>query len=399
MLPFDQLVFPRKALGTALVLSSCGINLFLFLLVTCLPTSGQTRATGSDHGPDIATYPTSAHQVDDLFFLDPKHGWIMVTDHILNQDHLFRTVDGGVTWKNTVLPLRVGRLFFLNAATGWALQYSFTAGEPAILTYHLLGTKDGGKNWRQISSRPFLSGSSDNTPVLVDFAFSDEKHGWVVGGAPYNVGWVLQTSTGGKSFEKLAQISAFFQACFGVVASVREVWIYGEGGFLHSQDSGKTWSPISLGEFTGNRELVTFRSGVLARDGSGWLAGNLTQAIVIGTKNFGQDWQVRLRSDNPRQFDLISSWDWDHACAAAAPLLFCTADGGATWNKRATWPETEHDRANLLERLVILPSGKGWAVRGGGYLYQTDDGGQSWYETDPMKQLADSRGAAGLRAD
>jgi photosystem II stability/assembly factor-like uncharacterized protein len=383
MSPLDLLVFSPKVSRTARLLSLCGVNLFLFLFLTCSSTDAQTRIPTYDTGDDIA-YPISTHQVEDLLFWETKHGWIVVTDHALNQDHLFRTSDGGATWKNTALPPGIKKLFFLNATNGWALQYSFTAGEPATITYHLLRTRDGGDTWRQISSRPFLSGSSDSTPALVDFAFSDSKHGWMVGGAPFNAAWVLQTSTGGKSFQRLDLPSAFFQACFGVVAREREVWIYGEGGFLHSQDLGKTWSGLKLGAFIDNKDLGTFSSGVVARDGNGWLAGmsSEAEAVVLRTKNFGQDWQVKLRTENPRRFDLISSWDRDHACAAAAPWLFCTADSGATWSKRTTWPETDNDRANFLERLVILPSGKGWAVRGGGYLYETTDGGNTWHELD-----------------
>jgi photosystem II stability/assembly factor-like uncharacterized protein len=380
----DQLYYSR----TARLPSLCGLSLFFLLFVICIPLNGQTLRPAYDRGDDIE-FPISTHQVEDLFFLDMKNGWVVVVDHILNQDRLFRTSDGGASWKESAIPHGIKKLFFLNATNGWALQLSPSSAVSGTITYHLLKTQDGGKHWKQISSHPVVSGSSDTTPVLVDVAFSDSKHGWVVGGAPHNVGWVLQTSTGGKGFHKVDQPSAFFEGCFGVIARGQEVWIYGAGGFLRSPDSGTNWSPISLEYFAASKSLVTLSSGLLAREGYGWLVGISSQAVVLGTKDFGQKWQVQLRKEDPRRFDLISSWDEKHACAAAAPNeLFCTADGGETWSALETWPKAGSERANFFERLVILASGAGWTVRGGGYLYQTSDGGRSWGEIDPMKMFA-----------
>jgi photosystem II stability/assembly factor-like uncharacterized protein len=360
------------------------------ICAACASATGQTRAGANGTGDDV-DYAVSAHEAVDLFVLDTQHIWLLAADHGVGKQSLFKTSDGGASWKYSTAPKDFKQLYFLNAMEGWALQYSVSNTKPASISYRLLRTKDGGNTWRHISPQPFVSGPADGTPILVGFAFADDQHGWFVGGAPDNIAWVLQTSNGGKTFERLEKPSTFFLACLGVVARGREVWIYGEGGLLHSRDLGSTWSGMVPGEFTDSKELVTFSSGVVLKDGSGWLVGSSPQAeaVVLGTKNFGQNWQVYLRLENPRRFDLITSWDRDHACAVASPnWLFCTADGGSTWRKRQRLPAPLGDQANFFQQVIILKSGKGWAVRGGGFLYKTDDGGQNWKGIDPIRQLA-----------
>ncbi len=360
-----------------------GLAALVCLSLACASGKCQNPTT-FDTGDDIS-YQISDHQVRDLIFLDFEHGWIVVTDHTLNRDYLFRTSDGGATWERKTAPNGVQKLFFLNATSGWALQSVGAAGSLASVSYRLLRTEDGGSTWTEVSSHLLTSGSNDQAPFLTGLAFSDSEHGWIVGGAPYNVGIVLETVDGGRTIRKLEQPSAFFHACVGVIARNHEVWLYGVGGFLRSDDSGKTWSDMPLVEFDDNKDLDAFPSAVLANDGNGWLIGSSLQSVVLSTKNFGKDWQVRRRAEILSGFEVVSSWDEGHACAGAAPnWLFCTADGGVTWNKHLTWPDKPEDNGNFFERLVMLPSGHGLAVRGGGYLYETTNHGKSWSHADPI---------------
>jgi photosystem II stability/assembly factor-like uncharacterized protein len=73
-------------------------------------------------------------------------------------------------------------------------------------------------------------------------------------------------------------------------------------------------------------------------------------------------------------------------------LLFCTEDGGLTWKSADVLPpRSKEDQAEFFKSLIILKSKKGWALRGGGYLYETTDGGKSWHDLDILNEMKESK--------
>jgi photosystem II stability/assembly factor-like uncharacterized protein len=128
--------------------------------------------------------------ITDLFFINDRDGWI-----VGNEGFVARTIDGGLTWSAITTPVRADltNVFFISKQIGCAVGYEST----------ILYTRDGGATWNQAS----IDGKLNALP-LASVAFSDEKHGWVVGGAadpmspslsvPSNV--VLATDDGGQSW-------------------------------------------------------------------------------------------------------------------------------------------------------------------------------------------------------
>ena len=287
------------------------------------------------------------------------------------------------------MPEAIVKIFFLDQSHGWALQRVSSDTKVSTSSYYMLATKDGGNSWTR-RSKPLITASQKDEPALVDLAFSDRHRGWIVGGSPYNVALALQTVDEGKTVQKAAEPSAFFAACFGVLANENHVWIYGEGGLLQSADFGHTWSGLSQKEFA-DKGAVTFSAGLMNQNASVWLAGTSSLvAVVLHSRNSGQDWSVSLRQPEVSGFDLLTSLGRDHVCTVANPSrLFCTADDGQTWSKYPALPAPADHQADFFQRIIILPSGRGWLVRGGGYLYSTADGGKTWHELDPLNPALD----------
>lgn len=87
-----------------------------------------------------------------IAFIDSKQGWLMVVpEHGMNSSpgHLFATSDGGATWteiasvQNKTLPFG-GRISFRSASEGWLV------GVPYSTTERLLyKTQDGGRTWKE----------------------------------------------------------------------------------------------------------------------------------------------------------------------------------------------------------------------------------------------------------
>jgi photosystem II stability/assembly factor-like uncharacterized protein len=354
-------------------------SLAIALLISCVAGSVSAQQMQDDYG-----YSISTHQVTDLFFLDSTRGWMIVEDHTRNQSFLLKTADGGRTWSECKAPNGIIRLNFLSARIGWALKTTIrsASSNPA---FYLVGTSDGGNSW---TSSGYTIDAAE--AAVTDVAFISEKHGWLVGSGPYGSGLILETFDGGKSFHKLPDLSETIKP-YGILAGEEEgVWIYGLGSVLHSSDDGKTWKEsVDLQKLSTNADSFDISSAYFWNTGRGWLAGQDPDGIILGTEDFGQHWKVALRTKEAGNFRGMSFWDENHGCSTSfyPTLLFCTDDGGSTWKSRDVLPQATDEQARLFMKLIILKSGRGWALRAGGYLYQTIDGGQSWRDLDILKEL------------
>jgi photosystem II stability/assembly factor-like uncharacterized protein len=84
-----------------------------------------------------------------LFFLNQRVGWLGGGRE--DAPRLLRTIDGGATWQQAVLPANIRGtpidLYFLDADHGWTILWDgFTPASP------LLRTDDGGRTWSEDTS-------------------------------------------------------------------------------------------------------------------------------------------------------------------------------------------------------------------------------------------------------
>jgi photosystem II stability/assembly factor-like uncharacterized protein len=324
----------------------------------------------------------SDHAVSDIFFLDALRGAMIVEDHTAQKSFLFTTRDGGESWTKRDAPNGITRLFFYNADLAWALRREKKS--PSDEFPYLLRTTDGGKNWH---STPLnRDGEPESAPL--DLAFVDPQSGWIVGGGDGGSCLVQRTSDGGKTVHPLPSPSTLIDRCKGVLAGRNaEVWIYG-ASILHSSNKGQSWErAIDLEQMGMHRMLFDISSATFLSSGPGLFVGQDEDAIILRTDDLGRHWSAALKSEAVGNFSAISFLDDRQGCAVSfyPVLLFCTDDAGLTWKTRGVLPPTSKANADFFAKLLMLKSGRGWAVRGGGDLYETSDGGHTWRSRDPLE--------------
>jgi photosystem II stability/assembly factor-like uncharacterized protein len=129
-------------------------------------------------------------------FLDAASGWAASRDDLTGSLTVWRTADGGSSWASSPvqgvesLPSDIAsaELMFLDSKTGWLVvklqsSSSFSLGA-------LFKTEDGGQSWKALT-----------LPVAGVVLFTDDEHGWVTGGVSGED--VYLTEDGGLTWQRL----------------------------------------------------------------------------------------------------------------------------------------------------------------------------------------------------
>jgi photosystem II stability/assembly factor-like uncharacterized protein len=353
-----------------------GVFATLLLLPQSVAPAGEQRIA------DEFKCPVSLKEATGLFSLGNNHAWISLEDHPNKRGYVLRTADGGKRWLTAKGPRRISRIYFISSRLGWALRVEET--RPGLYLPYLLRSTDGGRTWQQLSSKPLAAAGSDGLHV-VSLAFADSKHGWLVGSSPSRV-VVYQTVDGGKTVQKVSEIPGIGN-CLGMYVSPGAgLWIYGEGFALNSRDGGRTWKdPLDLKELGTNQYALSISSAWFFRDGRGFLVGASPDALILSTTDYGRHWHSARSSQDANSFRSISFRDESHGCVVGfSKFLTCTDDGGSTWRSENVLPAAQYIQCTSFSGFALLESGRGWAVRDGGFLYETTDFGQTWHPFDPL---------------
>lgn len=108
-----------------------------------------------------------------LDFFDQTHGWLVAvstTSSNFSSGQLFRTDDGGMTWRELTIP-NGNPVRFLNTTTGWNVGAA-QPGRPGYDTLYV--THDGGASWR---AQPIAFSSGLTGPFFSLPTFVDADHG------------------------------------------------------------------------------------------------------------------------------------------------------------------------------------------------------------------------------
>lgn len=331
------------------------------------------------------SYSINRHEVADMYFLDQRHGWVVLEDHNTNRSYLFRTKDGGKSWTKFDAPHGLRLAYFIDPHWGWAVQRM--PGEKGTnFRWFLLRSDNAGRSWTNVSSKPI----AQSPEVITSLAFAENLQGWIVGYGSSFANVVYKTSDGGETVQRLSGLSKNIPNCLGVYSSHRVgTWIYGIGFVLHSTDHGGTWDePVDFRKLGISRDAFSVSGAWFFKDGRGWLVGQgIADGVILSTDDFGRHWQMAFKSDATPIFENIWFSDKKRGCVVGySTLLVCTEDGGLTWKSKSMLPLRKDDQSWSFNRLVILSSGRGWVMRAGGYLYQMDDDGHSWRELDLLRK-------------
>jgi len=210
------------------------------------------------------------------------------------------------------------------------------------------------------------------------------SHVWAVGDS----GYIIHSPDCGDSWERQTFINHdhlrgvfFLDTLTG--------WCYSQQGhFYHTGDGGQTWSFVC--QFMDENMYSDY--GFFFTDSlTGWITNydsTLNCETIVYTRDGGKIWQVPV--DINRGMVIVDiefvSPDTGFAVDMNGHVLN-TTDGGETWVTGASFP-------HFLIDLCFLDSGQGYLAGGmqnpdEGYLYRTEDGGESWeeilhYESDVL---------------
>ncbi len=232
-----------------------------------------------------------------MSFTSPTDGWV---GSITREQRLWKTEDGK-TWTDMTaglprLPSAICGISSPSKGVVFASGTQYPNREAAVIR-----TTDGGKTWTSISMAAHAN-------LLIDTLFTDDRHGWVVGGK------------GGTRYDELKPVVMF------------------------TSDGGDTWEDklqnsgidFPSGEWGWKIQFLSPQIGFVSLE-------NDTAAAILKTTDGGQSWRRIPITDPQRNVELEGigffneqvGWvgGWGHGFNAGTPdgTTSGTTDGGATW--------------------------------------------------------------------
>ena len=325
--------------------------------------------------------------------------WAIVESNLKPRSWLVRTSDSGRHWQGVTPPVKLmSASAFVGTEAAWIESGALFPGRTAPL----YRTLDGGRTWRRVGS----------IPSECELDFVDERHGWCIAvgaAAGSETVRLFRTIDGGSTWSLVSRTGLYGRGstsralpyeCDKTLAfsSARVGWAatFCNGGTPHlytSRDGGARWhalAPIpipkalrtppageglSLPAISGSRLAVSVSIG-----------GSPRGATALATSaNGGRSWQARLVPGLLRYWtvDLI---DVRHWLVSDGTTLLSTDDAGQHW-RRWSAPVTMKDTVGAPLALHFLSRRLGFAVPdgNGGPLWRTYDGGTTWH---PVKITA-----------
>lgn len=366
----------RAALAIAMA------TLTLTLGVASRPTNGQMR---TDDPPALET----------IRMVDRQTGWAVT--ELRHVGRLLRTTDGGIHWRD-VTPLRpsghkigVWRITVLSSLIAWVVT-SDTKGTGA----EIFRTVDGGRTWR-----------SAVTPSAKSISFINPHEGWLIASLAAWAGKemveIYRSMDGGETWTKVASATmtdnssglpiggsktaiTFLNPRTGWIAGVQ---LQAGGFYLYvTRNAGRTWQRQTLPLLKELRphwrgvpqppKFFTTRDGILPvfydiLNDSGQETGRLV--VFYATHDGGTTWThtapVRVNTSDLAYQAVV---DMNHAWVVNGGILHATSDGGRRWAMMPPNPLFAD-----VKQLEFDSPRVGWAIRQTfPFLLRTLDGGHTW---------------------
>ena len=293
--------------------------------------------------------------MEQVFFLDAQHGWVVATNCAAGRGSLMRTIDGGQTWHASKIGTSTCNagaglwVDFVDPYNGW-----LTHLEPTGPGMELFATSDGGATWRRMSIACCIGrGGVGAYPTITLATHLDASHWWVAaelslfhtmdGGAYWNRIHLSKPVCCHSPFVADQAPPTFFGSS-GVF--VTQLLNHGKKalGFYTSSDGGATWgAPLVVGPSSPAVPPPGFRNSwplVSVVSPTVWWIADPSHGSMQITTDAGKTWQTRPAPavGYAVSFDAIDAsraWLVVTDAHGIGPL-YTTSDGGRTWTK-VTW--------------------------------------------------------------
>lgn len=273
-------------------------------------------------------------------------------------DHVLRTRDGGLTWRDVTPPQPEGKMqtalgYFGYVEAAWVV-YSPPTDAPSGQPASLWRTLDGGEQWSL--SQP-LAVEDLNNFSAAQLQFIDLQSGWLLAHVGVGLGHdyvaLFQTSDGGITWQRILDpmSGGSEQSCLKTglyFADASQGWLSGDCGgmapgvFLyHTADGGHTWQPLLLP----------------SPESAPGLFINATQACAADAPHLFGPQVGRLH---------VRCTDYGQQPATNSEYVYATGDGGQHW-QASPFPGG---------KMFFISPATGWAL--GAEIYRTGDAGLSW---------------------
>lgn len=374
------------------------------------PAEPPTSTAQPPSGAPIVHFPAGQSiKITFIKMLDASAGW-GIGGLNGNSDHVLRTSDGGLTWKDLTPPEpapddpqahKKALGFFMDAQKAW-VAFSAPDMTPPSQAY-IWYTTDGGTSWDYSGlTEPALHIESY---VPSDLSFVDAQHGWMMAhvGAGMNHDYyaLLATTDGGVTWKTLISPQGDNSGTQGgsksglVFTTPLDGWmtvdyhgVVAIPYFFKTNDGGTTWESIDLPAppalpnlFDQNQGYCDMTPPTFFSVTSADLVLNCTQymnnastkeSFLYETSDAGASWKVYAYPGGPLQF--INT----QTAFALGRDIQRSEDAGHTWAVVKT--------VNWDGQFSFVDSSTAWAVatdNGQIALVKTTDGGAAWLEIKP----------------
>ena len=339
---------------------------------------------------------STVNNLDKIQFIDSTTGWIR------GDSKIYKTTDGGVTWREASdnSPFGLRNFFMKNANEGLLVGANGAIAQ----------TSDGAITWKSVGEIPqrfyrdihFINdtigfavgngvlaktingGKKWTSQVLdnnyYDLFFVNDTHGWMVGDKnPGFVNGILATTDGGQTWvqQPVGDINSFIHFNSVYFLNTYIGWIVSDfGGIYKTNNGGLTWIKQN------SPTPQNLKSVYFIDTNQGWAVGE--GGVIITTNNGGEAWKHQISNANGKftsvQFTSKSN-GW--AIASEQEGVYKTINGGTTWVKQNIDPNTySYIAANLYSynynpRVQFLDQNNGW-ILGVDNAFSTTDGGITW---------------------
>ena len=307
-----------------------------FGLILSLQLSAQAK------WDTLSPFPTT-NSLFDTHFISEETGWIVGSNGTV-----MRTTDGGSSWDlqyydSTKLFKSV---FFIDENEGWVGGKNY-----------LIHTLNGGDSW-ELQYLPAII-------EMQDIYFLNHDTGWIVGDS-YKI---FKTVNGGVTWGTVSNFNSsgilyhisFTDALHGHIVGGNLSSYYAL--FYSTNDGGETWThktPENVSTLTGEFFISHDTGWICSGDGK-----------ILKTSDCGNSWEVQWDEYGPKKD--IRFFNSSHGIVLSKSYVLVTNNGGMNWEKR-------YFPTSSTQNAFSFSGQTGFSVGFNGYLYKTDDFGETWTE-------------------